>query len=136
MDAGGFTTGSWVLVTLNTEVADTGGNGTLAANQVTLAAGTYRTRWSVPAYQVNRFQTRLYNATGAAVIAYGSNADADAGGNDQPSSYGEYRFTIAAATAVQLEARCETSNAGDGFGRANSFGGTEIYASIVFEKEG
>lgn len=137
-DAGDFNNGAWRTVPLNTEVADTGGDGTLAANQVTLTAATYRARWRVMGYQVDRFTSRLYNATLGSVIDYGDAVDAPAATNAQLSSTGETRFTLLAAQAVRLEARCETSNAGDGFGRASpaAFGSTEIYAMLELMKEG
>lgn len=134
--AGDFNSGSWQTVPLNTEVADTGSHGSIAANTVTLATGTYRVRWRVCGFQVANFQSRLFNVTTAAVESYGSNAASAAADSVANYSHGEARITIAAATEnIRLEAQCQTTNAGDGFGVANSFGGTEVYASLTLEKE-
>lgn len=134
-DAGDFTSGSWQTVPLNTESADTGGHGAIAGNQVTLAAGTYRARWRVCGYQVDNFQSRLFDVTGAAVLKYGGNARSAATDGVLGFSFGQHRFTLAGSTTVRLEAQCTTTNAGDGFGLANAFGGTQVYASLELEKE-
>lgn len=135
-NAGDFTSGSWQTVPLNTEVADTGGHGSIAANTITLATGVYRVRWRVCGYQVDRFQSRLFNVTTAGVVGLGSNAKSISTDACQTESRGEGRITIAAATEdIRIEAQCETTNAGDGFGIANAFGGTQVYAGIELEKE-
>lgn len=135
-DAGTFTSGSWATVPLNTEVADTGGHGSIAANTITLATGVYRVRWHMSGYQVDRFQSRLFNVTTAAVAALGSNAKSAAADTCMAESRGEGRITISAATEdIIIQAQCETTNAGDGFGVANGFGGTQCYAGIELEKE-
>lgn len=134
-DAGTFTSGSWQTVPLTTEVVDTGNDGAIAANAVTLTAGTYRARWRSVGFQVGRFQSRLLNVTSAAVIGYGTDVISAAADGAQLFSPGEARFTVTAGQVVRIEAQCQTTNAGDGFGQANSFGGTEVYASLELMKE-
>lgn len=135
-DAGTFTSGAWQTVPLNTEIADTGTHGTIAANTITLATGTYRVRWHMCAYQVDRFQSRLFNVTTASVVGLGSTAKSAAADATMSESHGESRITIAAATEdICIEAQCETTNATDGFGIANAFGGTQTYAGITLERE-
>jgi hypothetical protein len=126
----------WATVPLNTEVADTGGLGSIAANTITLATGVYRVHWHMHGYQVDRFQSRLFNVTTAAIIGYGSNAKSAAADTCMSTSEGEARITITAATEdIRIQAQCETLNAGDGFGIANAFGGVQCYAGIWLEKE-
>lgn len=135
-NAGDFNSGADRTVPLNTEVVDTGSDVSVAANQVTLAAGTYRCRWSVTGYQVNSFVSWLYNVTDGAVIQWGGAARSGAADNVAAHSLGEYRFTLALAKVLELRARCETSNAGDGFGIASNLAtATEIYAWLELEKE-
>src|SRR4051794_9968990 len=62
-DAGTFTSGAWRTRVLTTEVADTGSHGSLATNQITLDAGTYRVEASAPAFAVDHHQLRLQNIT-------------------------------------------------------------------------
>lgn len=133
--AGDFNSGAWQTVPLNTEVVDTAADASIAGNIVTLAAGTYRAWWRVCGFQVANFQSRLYNVDTASLIAYGSNASSAAADSVANYSFGEARFTLAVQTQVRLEAWCQTTNAGDGFGVANSFGGTEVYASLELERE-
>lgn len=134
--AGGtFTSGSWATHVLQTEVADTGAHASVAANQVTLAAGTYRFRGRGLGYKVDNHQVRLQNITAGTTTAFGSNARSAAAGDDVTISEVIGRFTIAGATVFELQARCTTTRATDGFGTANSFGGTESYASLEFWRE-
>lgn len=133
VDGGTFTSGAWRVVPLTTEVADTGNNGVLAANEVTLQAGTYRfTGWS-NAYNVTNSQIRLWNNTAAAVVAYGRCAISS--GTSTQFLEVEGRFTIGVASAIRMEAQCSVTEATDGFGRALGFGGTEVYAGLEFIKE-
>lgn len=134
-NAGAFNQGSWVTVPLTTEVADTGNYGSIAGNTVTLAAGTYRARWRVCGLQVDSFQSRLYNVTGAAVVAYGGNAEAASTDASSAWSLGDMRFAIGVATQLRLEAQCGTTNGTTGFGKANSFGADEVYAALELERE-
>lgn len=132
VNGGTFNNGAWQTVPLNTEVIDVGGIGAVAANIVTLIAGTYRFRGRVIANAVDGFQSRLYNVDTAAVIAYGECVECN------PSSKVSEtigRFTVAIATQVRLEAQCATSVAASGFGLANAFGGTQVYSSLEFWKE-
>lgn len=132
----GLTQGSWETVPINTEVSDAGGYGSLAANVITLDAGTYRVRWRVCGFAVDSFQSRLWDDTNSAVVAYGSNAEISPTDTSSGYSMGEARFTVAAATQDYiLQALAELTNLTNGFGKANNFGGTEVYASIEFERE-
>lgn len=133
-NAGTFTQGSWQVVPLTVEVVDTGNYGTIAANVVTLQPGTYRARWRTCGYMVDAFQSRLYNVSTASVVAYGSNAEAASTDASTDYSHGEARFTIAVATQLRLEAQCGLTNA-TGFGKANNFGGLEIFAALELERE-
>lgn len=135
VNGGDFTSGAWQTVPLSTEVYDTGAHGAIAASVITLAAGTYRFRGRVCGYDVDTFQSRLWNVDTGAVIAMGQVARCASAADDQQYSEVKGRFTIGVATQVRLEARCQTTNAGDGFGLASSFGLTEVYSSLELERE-
>lgn len=132
---GGFTSGSWLTHTLNTESVDTGSHAAIAANQVTLQAGTYRFRGETLGYKVDNHACRLQNITAGTTTAFGKNARSAAAGDDVTASVVEGRFTIASATVLELQSRCTTTRATDGFGPANSFGGTEVYGSLELWRE-
>lgn len=130
--AGGlFTSGAWQTRVLNTEVADTGNNATLAANQITLQAGTYRVRATAPAYRVDNHQTRLQNITDGTTIAVGTSENSTSGAGEQEQTRSEvsYLFTITSTKVIELQHRATTTRATNGFGQAASFG-TEVYSVI------
>lgn len=133
---GSLTLGSWTLYPLNTEIWDTGNDATLAVGgAITLAQGTYRGRWRVPAYGVGLFQTRLRNVTTGAFI-YGSSTKADSGLKNSSSSDGSARFTIVAATEViQLEIQSDGTQLLNGLGVPCGFGNDEVYGALQLEKE-
>ncbi|KKN42644.1 hypothetical protein LCGC14_0710960 [marine sediment metagenome] len=69
---GTFTTGAWQTRDINDEVSDPGEHASISANQITLAAGTYRCHIIAPAYYVKRHQTRLQNITDGATELLGT----------------------------------------------------------------
>lgn len=135
VSSGAFTLGAPQVVPLTTEVVDTGGYGSIAANTITLAAGTYRAFWTVPGYLVDRFQSWLLNVTAGLVLGYGSNGQAAATDATEGVSVGACRFTLAAPSQLRIMGQCEATNAASGFGQANTFGTTQVYSRIVLERE-
>lgn len=134
-NGGTATSGSWFTRTLNTEAFDTGGIGSLAANVITLPAGTYECDIDVPGSDVTQHQARLYNVTGTAVLLYGSTtAGTTAGGFGTSHSRITGRFTLAGATEIQVEHRVATTKADTGLGAAASFGNVEVYTVARFWK--
>lgn len=134
--AGGtFTSGAWRTRDMNVELADTGGHSAVAANQVTLQAGTYRVKGRAVGYKCDNHQVRIYNATDAAAIAIGTNARSAAVDDVPTYSEAEGYFTLAAAKAIELQHQCQTTRATDGFGLANSFGSNECYAVLEFWRQ-
>lgn len=124
----------WRTVPLNTKVVDQGGHGSIAANQVTLAAGTYRYKFSANAGGVaGLFQGRLYNITNAVVVTdgYGSSGG-DTNVLNNIKSIGEGRFTIGGTIVFELQ----IFSAGTGnFGVASNTGAPENYSTIEFWRE-
>lgn len=134
-NGGTFTSGAWRTRDLNTEVADTGGHGSVASNQLTLAAGTYRILAFAPAYQVNYHKLRLEDITNTATLLLGlSQHTGGSPTNSQTVAVLAGRFTLAASTVVELQHQCFSTSATNGLGVANSFG-TEIYAHVELMRE-
>ena len=135
--AGGtFTAGAWRTRDINTEDVDTGNLCSVAANQITLDAGTYRFRIACPAYDVGRHQARLYNITGSSVIKDGASMFSSAG---TPASVDVSlivgRVTLAVQTVLEIQHRCETTSGSvSGFGVACNFA-AETYTIAEFWKE-
>lgn len=134
-DGGTFTSGAWQTRPLNGETYDPAGNSSLAANQITLAAGTYRFRAQAVGYQCDNHQTRLQNITAGTTMAFGTTVRSGAAAEAIVSSEVQGRFTIAGVTVVELQHRCETTKATTGMGKASSFSNVEVYAWIEFVKE-
>lgn len=141
--AGGtFTAGDWRTRTLNTEAADTGNHASVASNQISLAAGTYRVRASAPALAVLQNQARIYNITDSAVLQDTSGNDLV--GSTQYAGVNTYitqtesiivgRFTIAGTKTLELQHKSAATKADNGFGVAANLA-TEIYAVVEFWKE-
>lgn len=129
---GTFTSGSWQTRTLNTEVIDTGGHLTLASNQITLVAGTYYCKISVPAHRVDSHMAKLVNATAASDIFLGtSEYSANVAAYAQTRSYISGRFTIAASQALEVQHICGTTYASTGFGVPSNLD-QETYTVVEF----
>ena len=136
VDAGAFTSGLWRTVPLNIKSVDTSGAAILAANQMTLQAGTYSFEAFCTGHQVDSFISRLFNVTTATPIKYGSMNHAGAGESEIEMSDVSGRFTIAGATIIELQAQCVTSRAANGFGLAPLFGAPyNTVAGVYFEQE-
>ena len=133
-DAGTFTSGAKRTRTLNTIVVDTGGHATLAADRITLAAGTWRFAIRAPAHDCNGHQAFLENITDAATIAIGSTNYAVNGTGIMNDATVRGRFTISAAKDLEVQHRCATTQTTTGFGKSASFG-TEVYAEIELWRE-
>lgn len=130
-DGGTFTTGAWRTRDINEELADTANICSIASNQITLEAGTYRFNIRCYSHYVSLDQVRLYNTTTSAVILYGISGHA--GGVGQ-TSHCAGRFTLAAQSVLEVQHYCYSTRATDGFGDACNWG-DEIYTIAEFWRE-
>lgn len=131
---GGFTQGAYVLRVLNTEVVDTAGVATLAANQVTLQPGTYRFRASAPGYAVDAHKCKLRNITDA-IDYIGSSEQTSSAGAVTTRSQVSGRFTIGAPKTFGLYHRCSSTKTVNGLGSQSNFSDIEVYSEVEFWKE-
>lgn len=131
-DGGASTSATWHTRTLNTEDSDTQSLCSLAANQITLAAGTYRCRITAPAYNGQSHHLRLYNDTGEAVLLQGSVGYCGTG-NNTVDLVGV--FTVEAGQALEVQHYITIGVGTTGLGRKV---GTDnsIYAVAEFWKIG
>jgi len=136
--AGGtFTDGAWQTRTLNTEVLDSDNHCSLSVNQFTLTAGTYDIFVKAPAFRCGGHMCRLYNATDATVIAYGSTEYSDKTGTYAvTNSFLRHRFTIGASKALRIEHRSSDIRTTDGYGLAANIGVDERYTLVELKKVG
>lgn len=130
---GTFTAGDWRQRDLNTELADTAGIASLAANAITLPAGTYDVDISCPAYNVGYHQARLYDTTGAAVLLTGTSEYNGVNGDAQTRSIIRGTITLSVESTLRIDHRCSNTMSTVGFGVACNFG-TEVYTSLTFRR--
>lgn len=132
---GTFTSGAWQIRDLNTTRVNNISGVSLAANQITLPAGTYEIEASAPARQVDLHKARLFNVTDAVTAIVGTSEVSEATGTiATPRSFILGEVTIASAKSFRLEHRCSTTRGTDGFGSASSFGEAEVYSIIKIRK--
>jgi hypothetical protein len=135
-NGGTFTSGAWQTRILNTEVTDTGGHGSVASNQITRVAGTYRIYASAPASYCQAHQTRWQNVTDATTTVVGTSEYSAISNTDlvQTRSIVDGRFTIAGTKTFELQHRCQTTRATTGLGFPANLT-TEVYSTVRLERE-
>jgi hypothetical protein len=135
-ESGALGAAAWTKVPVNTEVSDPGNIVTLAGSVVTLATGTYRIRAKVLGYQIDKFQTRLWNDSDGTVEFYGTNAAAQNTVLSTSVSFIEGRLVVAGGPKnYELQARSQTANGLNAFGPACGSGATEVYTTWEIGKE-
>lgn len=134
-EGGGFTQGAWRTRDLTVELSDTGGDATLASNQITLEAGTYRCLISCPAFNVNQHKARLYNISDASTEIVGTTELSNAADLTQTIALVRGRFTLAAQKVLEVQHYCAATKAVQGFGVAFNIGVVEVYTEVELWKE-
>jgi len=138
-DGGATTAGATTIRTLNTVSANSISGASLASNQVTLPAGTYRVCARAPICGANLNKASWYNVTDSAVVAYGT-SDNGAGNStsDIVTTWTTVncRFTITAAKVFELRHYTQQTKSTTGFGDAVSLSGAvEVYSVVEIIKE-
>lgn len=135
-NGGAATLGSWETRDLTVESSDTNNNCSLAANQFTLDAGTYRINARAPGDDVSFHKARLYNITDASVEIVGSSANtSNSADSEHSDSDIRGRFTIASAKVFEIQHRV-ASNSGTGHGQAVNWDSlVEVYTEVELFKE-
>jgi hypothetical protein len=116
VSGGQFEAGDWRTRVLNTVVTNEISGASLSSNRVTLPAGTYEVEWSAPGFAVNTHKTRLYDATGEAMLLEGTSEDTVATEPIQTRSVGFGRITLSEESEIELQHQCLTTKEA-GFGR-------------------
>jgi len=132
--AGGTSaTGAWQKRTLNIEVIDTDGLGSLnlASNQFTLQAGTWLIQARVPCFRTNR--TRVIIVDTAGPTYYGISNYAREGNNPSLELTAVATVTIPPGTTktFYIDHYTERAEGGNGLGVAVGRGFTEVYTTVV-----
>lgn len=134
-NGGSATTGAWTTRPINTEVIDVDNICTLAANVITLSAGTYdMDGWSAH-FLGQQSQIRLRNTTAGTTLRLGPSTfltSTAPGQEDLLPIAG--RFTVAAAQNLELQYNVVANSVGNGLGVARNQGENETYAQLEFWK--
>lgn len=142
-DGGTFTSGAWRTRTLNTSVTNEISGASLAANQITLPAGTYFIDASAPAAIGNldsaaEHKVKLRNVTDASDTLIGTTERIEGDNSpdirSQTRSFVKGRFTIAAEKVFELQHQTSNSMTTTGLGFAADFSVVEIYADVLIWK--
>jgi len=130
--AGGtFTSGARRTRALNTEAVDTANRVTVASNQMTVEAGTYRWRIRAPAFQCGRHKAWLRNVTDSADLLVGSSAYSNPGATpDVTDSWIIGRTVLAATKVLEVQHQCETTSATFGLGVEANLTSVEVYTEV------
>jgi len=129
---GNLTAGAWNTVTINTVRTNTISGASLAANRITLPAGTYEIDALCQALDTNRNQGRLFNITDNAVVLIGSSAiGVVTPGHGESAIRGQ--FTIAGTKVFEIQQNCQTTSATNGQGIAANLT-TEVYLQVTIRQ--
>ena len=129
---GGGTSGSYGTRTLNTVVTNEISGASLASNQITLPAGTYRIEASAPSVQTNRHKAKLRDTTGAADLIIGTSAfgSSQAANGSQTRSFVNGQFILSAQSDLEIQHEVQTTVGTSDLGVASSFGEVEVYTEV------
>jgi predicted ATPase len=129
-DGGGITSGAWRTMTVNTQVTNTITGASLAANAITLPAGTYYLSASQNVSGTARSQARIRQTSGTpATLLTGISNYA---GNIEISVSGF--FTLASSQTIELQVQVGSTSASNGQGLADNFG-TEVYNNVLIQRQ-
>jgi hypothetical protein len=132
---GTFTAGAWQTRDLNTIVHNNGGHISLLSNQIIITAGTYRVEARAPGFRCEAHKPRLYNITDALDIIIGDSSYSTSSFAIQYPAMLDGEFTLAATKIIELQHRCQITQATNGFGQPSGFGVVEVYSTIELFKK-
>ena len=132
---GTFTSGAWRTRDLNTVRYNTITGASLASNQITLPAGTYKIRVEAPAAETNLHKCILYDITNSTPAIIGRPCKADTDSNASNSiSIAEDVVSIEDSTVYEVQHYCAVSKSTYGFGQAYNLSVVEVYTTVVIQK--
>lgn len=132
--AGTSTAGSYLTRVLNAILTNTISGASLAANQITLPAGTYEIDARVPGYACGGFRAKLFNVTDGADLIIGGFGSASVSYLTADYCTVRGRFTLAATKALDVRMRCNVTRATDGLGVPLGYGDVESYTDVFIRK--
>lgn len=129
---GAATTGAFTTRVLNTQDANSISGASLASNQITLPAGTYRVSGFQEFYRTQITKTRLHNVTDDVALVQGSTLFTNEADSGAPSSM-QGVFTLTAAKVLEFQYEAQGSFNTNALGVLDP-NDPATFAKIVFEK--
>lgn len=138
-EGGTGTAGAFTKRTLNTTVTNTIAGASIAADVITLPAGTYEIDAAAPAFGVGGHKLRLQKTNGTpATLIVGQSAFAQQAGTDQsvPNTLALLRgqFTLSGTDTLEVQHRVEATLATIGLGRRSNVGVVEVYCEVIIKQ--
>jgi len=133
-NGGTFTSGSYIKRTLNTTIVNNITGCSIASSVITLPAGTFEVLAQATAQTVNTHKARLQNTTASSTALLGANAGTASGISVLTNAVVQGTFVLTTSSTVELQHRCTTTKASDGYGAQCGFGDNEIYSQITIRR--
>ena len=133
-NGGTFTSGAWQTRTLNTSLTNEISGASLSSNQIILPSGTYYIDATAPAFQIDAHKAKLRNITDSSDTLIGTSEISQYFAAYTTTSFVTGRFTISAQKTFELQHRCQSTLATNGFGQSSSFSVTEVYTDVKIWK--
>lgn len=131
---GASTSSTWHTRILNTEVVNEIAGASLATDQITLPAGTYRIRASAPAIDCDSSKAGLYNVTDAGFELIGNNVFSASTDTSGVMALVVGQFTIAGEKDFELRHWIQTGAGTNGLGPTSTDAEIEVYADVWIER--
>ena len=133
-DGGTAFDGSWRTRTMNAEVSNTIPGASLASNQITLPAGTYKVSGYSMLRNAGEAQTRIYNITDAATALLGASIEMGGGSGITQDSKVQGVIVLAAQNVFEYQYFVSSQTSGNGLGNDAGSGELNVYADLMIEK--
>ncbi len=131
---GGSSSSGVNIRVLNTVVVNTISGASLASNQVTLPAGTYRIAAVAPAVRPNNERLYVYNTSTSATVLLGTSLRSSSADTEGFNTTVSGQITLGSTGVLELRHYIAGAFATLGLGDAVSDGQTEVYASMEITK--
>jgi hypothetical protein len=134
VDGGTFTAGGWRKRDLNTVVHNSISGASLSSNDITLPAGTYLIEGFALANVVSTNLTHIRDTSDSSILLVGVTDISSTTISSNSLSHIRGKITLGSTTNIELVHRCLTTRATNGFGLANGFSSSNVYAEIIIRK--
>jgi hypothetical protein len=125
---------TWNVRDLNTVIENSIQGASVASNQITLPAGTYRVSAACPGHNIGNSKLRLRDAGDTVTYLAGQSYFYSATDNGEQNALLRGIITLAASDTMELQHYSLSAKATDGMGVQTNVGEVEVYADIVIEQ--